>query len=115
RGDITRRPLLASCLSTTFTATRIRKLCESMINSAVVTERMMPHAIASGTISFGLVAVPVKLYSATQSKSVSFNLLHRKDKSRLRQQYICATCGEVVERAEMVKGFEHAKDQYAVL
>ncbi|MBI3784456.1 MAG: Ku protein [Deltaproteobacteria bacterium] len=76
---------------------------------------MPTHAIASGTVSFGLVSVPVKLYSATKSKSVSFNLLHSKDKSRLRQQYICAADGEVVDRASMVKGFEYAKDQYVVL
>jgi DNA end-binding protein Ku len=76
---------------------------------------MPAHAIASGTISFGLVSVPVKLYAATKSKSVSFNLLHAKDKSRLRQQYLCATCGEVVERSAMVKGYEYAKDQYAIL
>src|SRR5262249_54787265 len=72
-------------------------------------------AIGSGTISFGLVSVPIKLYSATKSKSVSFNLLHEKDKARLRQQYVCATCGEIVERGAMVKGYEYAKDQYAVL
>ena len=76
---------------------------------------MAAHAIASGTISFGLVSVPVKLYAATKSKSVSFNLLHGKDKSRLKQQYVCATCGEIVERGAMVKGYEYAKDQYAIL
>jgi DNA end-binding protein Ku len=76
---------------------------------------MAARAIASGTISFGLVSVPVKLYSATQPKSLSFNLLHEKDKSRLRQQYVCATCGEVVDRGAMVKGYEYAKGQYAIL
>jgi DNA end-binding protein Ku len=76
---------------------------------------MAPRAIASGTISFGLVSVPVKLYSGTQSKSLSFNLLHAKDKSRLKQQYVCQTCGEVVERDDMVRGYEYAKDQYAIL
>jgi len=76
---------------------------------------MPPHAIASGTISFGLVSVPVKLYSATKSKSVSFNLLHAKEKSRLRQQYVCATCNEIVERGDMVKGYEYAKGQYAII
>jgi DNA end-binding protein Ku len=76
---------------------------------------MAARANASGTISFGLVSVPVKLYTATRSRSLSFNLLHDKDKSRLRQQYVCSTCGEVVERAQMVRGFEYAKDQYAVL
>ena len=76
---------------------------------------MAARSSASGTITFGLVSVPVKLYGGTQAKNLSFNLLHDKDKSRLRQQYICATCGEVVERDQMVRGFEHAKDQYVVL
>ncbi len=76
---------------------------------------MAARAIASGTVSFGLVSVPIKLYSATQAKSLSFNMLHEKDKSRLKQQYVCTTCGEVVERGATVKGYEYAKDQYAVL
>lgn len=76
---------------------------------------MAPRAIASGTISFGLVSVPVKLFSATQSKSLSFNMLHAKDNSRLKQQYICQADGEVVERDQMTRGYEYAKDQYAVL
>jgi len=76
---------------------------------------MAPRAIASGTISFGLVSVPVKLFSGTQSKSLSFNMLHAKDHSRLKQQYVCQTCGEVVERDATVRGYEYAKDQYAVL
>src|SRR5215475_14853608 len=76
---------------------------------------MAARSISTGNISFGLVSVPVKLFSGTQSKNLSFNLLHAKDKSRLKQQYICATCGEVVEREDMVRGYEYAKDQYAVL
>lgn len=76
---------------------------------------MAARSIASGTISFGLVSVPVKLYTGTQSKNLSFHLLHEKDRSRLKQQYVCATCGEVVERDHMVRGYEYAKDQYAVL
>lgn len=76
---------------------------------------MAPRAIASGTISFGLVSVPIKLYSGTQSKALSFNLLHATDHSRLKQQYVCQTCGEVVERDAMARGFEYAKDQYVVL
>jgi len=75
----------------------------------------MPRATASGTISFGLVTIPVKIYSATQSKSPSFRLLHAKDKARLRQQYICTACDGVVERDDMVRGYEYAKGQYAVL
>jgi DNA end-binding protein Ku len=76
---------------------------------------MPAHAITSGTISFGLVTVPVKLYAATRPQNISFNLLHDKDKSRLRQQYLCSTCGEVVDRDHMVRGYEYAKNQYVVL
>jgi DNA end-binding protein Ku len=76
---------------------------------------MAARAIASGTISFGMVTVPIKLYTGQQAKNLSFNLLHSKDKSRLRQQYVCNACGEVVDRADMVRGYEYAKDQYAVL
>lgn len=74
---------------------------------------MAARSIGSLTISFGLVAIPVKLYSATQSSSaISFNLLHKECGSRLKQQYICAKEGTVVERDAMVKGYEFAKDQY---
>lgn len=73
----------------------------------------MARAIAGATVSFGLVSIPVKFYPATQRASgVAFHLLHKKDGSRLHQQYLCAKDGEVVARDEMVKGYEFAKDQY---
>ena len=73
------------------------------------------RSIASLTISFGLVAIPVKLYSATvSSERISFNLLRQKDGSRVKQQYIAVNDGKPVERSEMVKGFEFAKDQYVM-
>ncbi len=76
---------------------------------------MDARSIASLTISFGLVAIPVKLYSATLSTGrISFNMLHAKDGSRLKQQYVCAKEGTVVERNEIVKGYEFAKDQYVM-
>jgi DNA end-binding protein Ku len=77
---------------------------------------MAARSIASLTVTFGLVSVPVKLFSATQASSgVSFNLLHGGGcGSRLKQQYVCAREGVVVERADMVKGYEFAKDQYVV-
>ena len=72
-----------------------------------------PRSIASLTISFGLVAIPVKLYSATiSSERISFNLLRQKDGSRVKQQYIAVNDGKLVERSEMIKGYEFAKDQY---
>jgi DNA end-binding protein Ku len=74
---------------------------------------MAARSIASLTVSFGLVAIPVKLYSATRNTgSIHFNLLHKKDGSRLKQQYICVKEGVVVDRDEIVKGYEFAKDQY---
>lgn len=76
---------------------------------------MAARSIASLTVSFGLVAIPVKLYSATRSTgSIHFNMLHKKDGSRLKQQYICAKEGVVVEREDIVKGYEFAKDQYVM-
>lgn len=71
------------------------------------------RSIASLTISFGLVAIPVKLYSATvASERISFNLLRQKDGSRVKQQYVAVNDGKRVERSDMVKGYEFAKDQY---
>jgi len=73
---------------------------------------MAPHSLGSGTISFGLVSIPVKLYTAASSGGVSFNLLHAKCGSRIKQQTFCPVCNEVVERSALVKGYEFQKDQY---
>jgi DNA end-binding protein Ku len=73
------------------------------------------RAIASLTISFGLVAIPVKLYSAVVSgERISFNLLRQKDGSRVKQQYVAVNDGKLVDRSEMTKGYEFAKDQYVL-
>ena len=73
---------------------------------------MAARSIASLTVSFGLVSIPVRLFSATEaSKAISFNLLHGTDASRLKQQYVCAKDGEIVPRDQMVKGYEFAKDR----
>jgi DNA end-binding protein Ku len=73
---------------------------------------MPPHSLGSGTISFGLVSIPVRMYTAASSANVSFNLLHAKCGSRIKQQTFCPTCNEVVDRASLVRGYEFAKDQY---
>ena len=74
---------------------------------------MPARSIASATISFGLVSVPVNLFSSSESSaSVSFNMLHSKCGSRLKQQYLCASEGTVVEKDEVTKGYEFAKGQY---
>jgi len=73
---------------------------------------MAAHSVGSGMISFGLVSIPVKLYTAASSESVSFHLLHAKCGSRIKQQRVCPVDNEVVEREGLVKGYEFAKNQY---
>jgi DNA end-binding protein Ku len=73
---------------------------------------MPPHSLGSGTISFGLVSIPVRLYTAASSGNVSFNQLHSVCGSRIRQQIFCPKCNRTVERNELVRGYEFAKDQY---
>ena len=76
---------------------------------------MAARSIASLTVSFGLVAIPVKLYSATEaSHTISFNLLHKACGSRVKQQYFCARENIPIAREDMVKGYEFAKDQYVM-
>jgi len=73
----------------------------------------MARSIASATISFGMVSIPVDIYPATQSNAgISFNLLHKTCGSRLKQQYVCMKDGVVVDRADMVKGYEFTEDRY---
>jgi DNA end-binding protein Ku len=74
---------------------------------------MAARPIATLTVSFGLVSIPVKLYSATEaSRAISFNLLHKACGSRLKQQYVCVKEDVIVPREDMVKGYEFEKDQY---
>jgi DNA end-binding protein Ku len=76
---------------------------------------MAARSIATLTVSFGLVSIPVRLFSATEaSKTISFNMLHKACGSRLKQQYICVKEEVIVPREDTVKGYEFAKDQYVV-
>jgi DNA end-binding protein Ku len=76
---------------------------------------MPARAISTATISFGLVSIPVKLYSAAESQSaLSFNQIHKKDGARVKQQLVNSRSGEVVPREEIVKGYEFAKGQYVL-
>ena len=75
----------------------------------------MPRSIWNGVISFGMVSIPVKLYAATESKDVSFHLLHRECNSRLKQLRWCPVCEREVEWGEIVRGYEYARDQHAIV
>jgi DNA end-binding protein Ku len=68
-----------------------------------------------GAIQFGLVTIPVKLYLATESKGVSFNMLHKTDLSRIQMKIYCPVDEDVISRTDTVKGFEYAPGQYVVV
>jgi DNA end-binding protein Ku len=75
----------------------------------------MARAIWSGSISFGMVSIPVKLYGATESKDISFHLLHAKDGTRLKQVRWCPADDQEVPWSETVRGYEYAKGEYVIL
>jgi DNA end-binding protein Ku len=75
----------------------------------------MPRAMWKGAIQFGLVTIPVKLYVATDSKGISFHMLHGKDLSRIQMKTYCPVDDEVISRGDTVRGFEWAPDQYVVI
>ena len=75
----------------------------------------MPRAIWSGSISFGMVTIPVKLYGGTESKDIAFHLLHGKDGTRLQQKRWCPTDDAEVPWSETVRGYEYSKGQYVIL
>jgi DNA end-binding protein Ku len=76
---------------------------------------MPARSIGTATISFGLVSIPTKLYTTNEAAGdIHFNMLHDADNARLKQQYICTQCNEIVDRDHTVKGYEHAKGQYVV-
>lgn len=75
----------------------------------------MPRSIWNGVISFGMVSIPVKLFTATQSKDISFHQLHTECNSRIKQQLYCPVCDRQVTRDELVRGYEFTKDQHVIV
>jgi DNA end-binding protein Ku len=75
----------------------------------------MAHAIWSGSINFGLVTIPVKLFTAVRANELSFNLLHKKDEGRIKYERVCSVDGKPVPWDEIVKGYEYEKGEYVVL
>jgi non-homologous end joining protein Ku len=71
----------------------------------------MARAIASGTIAFGLVSIPVRFYTATSSKAISFHLLHARCGTRIQYRNWCPTCERLVERKDLVKGYPIARNK----
>ncbi len=75
----------------------------------------MAHAIWSGAINFGLVTIPVKLFSAVRTNDLRFNFLHAKDDGRIYNERHCTVCGEKVEYADLVRGYEYEKGRYVTI
>ncbi len=75
----------------------------------------MARAMWKGAIQFGLVTIPVKLYLATESKGISFNMLHKTDLSRIQMKVWCPVEDEPISRADTVKGYEYAPGEYVVI
>src|SRR3954464_7968437 len=75
----------------------------------------MARAMWKGAIQFGLVTIPIKLYLATESKGISFNMLHREDLSRIQMKVWCPVEDEVISRGETVKGYEYSPGEYVVV
>lgn len=73
------------------------------------------HTIWKGSISFGLVNIPIKMYAATESKQIQLRLLHKKCHSPINYKKVCSVCDEEVDLDEMVKGYEYEKNHFVVL
>ena len=75
----------------------------------------MPSSVWSGHLTFGLISMPVRLFSGARSSGISFNQLHRDDVTRVKQQLICPLDNKVLERSDIVKGYEYRKNEYVVV
>ena len=75
----------------------------------------MAASVWSGYLTFGLISIPVRLFSGARSSGISFNQLHRDDLTRVKQQLICPLDNKVLERSEIVKGYEYRKNEYVVV
>jgi DNA end-binding protein Ku len=75
----------------------------------------MPSSVWTGYLTFGLISMPVRLFSGARGTRISFHMLHREDNTRVKQQLYCPADGRVVERSEIVKGYEYRKGEYVVI
>src|SRR3989449_9509478 len=75
----------------------------------------MAASVWSGYLTFGLISMPVRLFSGARSNGISFNQLHRTDHQRVKQQLICPADNQVLDRAEIVKGYEYRKGEYVIV
>ena len=87
----------------------------AITRSPALGEVRLAHAIWSGAINFGLVTIPVKLFSAVRTNDLRFNFLHKEDDGRIYNERHCSICGEKVEYADLVRGYEYEKGHYVTV
>src|SRR5229473_2632828 len=75
----------------------------------------MAASVWSGYLTFGLISMPVRLFSGARSSGISFNQLHRTDHQRVKQQLVCSADGQVLDRSDIVKGYEYRKGEYVII
>src|SRR5215470_13794306 len=75
----------------------------------------MAASVWSGYLSFGLISMPVRLFPGARSTRIAFHMLHRDDLTRVRQQLYCPNDERVIDRTEIVKGYEYRKEEYVVI
>lgn len=86
-----------------------------LLPSALGGSDRSPHKVWTGTLSFGLISMPVSLFTAATEERISFNQLHKECHSRIKQQIFCPTCDKAISRTELLKGYEHEKDKYLIV
>lgn len=87
----------------------------SQVNTRLKKEEQNMAVAHKGAISFGLVHIPVSLYTATQDNDISFNQLHKEDNQRIRYKKVCSHCGKEISTKDIIKGFEYDKDKYVIM
>src|SRR5437660_2490158 len=91
------------------------RIKQAPCSGAPSTRKAMPASVWTGYLTFGLISMPVRLFSGARGSRVSFHMLHRDDHARIKMQLWCPQDERVVERNEVVKGYEYRKGEYVVI
>src|SRR3954463_914894 len=104
---------MATAAQSVFLAPATLISANSLFSLCILTKTMA--SLWSGYLTFGLISMPVRLFAGARSQNVSFHMLHRDDLVRVKQQLICPAENKVIERSEVVKGYEFRKGEYVVV
>src|SRR5947209_1159480 len=91
------------------------RIKQASCSGAPSTRKAMPASVWTGYLTFGLISMPVRLFSGARGSRISFHMLHRDDHARIKQQLVCSEEEKTVGRDEIVKGYEYRKGEYAII